>query len=184
MDMKQCSAGHFYDASKYASCPYCGEAPRANAVPFTGSPNAGIGETVPIYQPDPVYDPAGQETIAIIEEFDPIVGWLVCVEGPDKGADFGIHNQVNYIGRDSSMDINIANDPTVSRERQISLVYDQRSRKFYVGMTGGASIVRLNSVPLIATTEIKLGDKLEVGRTVLMFVPLCGEAFDWDWEKK
>lgn len=173
MDMKQCSAGHFYDASKYASCPYCGEA--------TGNFSAGaqVGVTVPVFE---TASDSGV-TEPIIADFNPIVGWLICVEGPDRGADFRIHNEVNYIGRDSSMDINIQNDNTVSRERQISLVYDKRSRKFYVGMMGGSSIVRLNGTPLIATTEIKAGDKLEVGKTVLMFVPLCGENFDWDWEK-
>lgn len=30
--------------------------------------------------------------------FDPVVGWLVCIEGAAKGTDYRIHSQNNYIG--------------------------------------------------------------------------------------
>ena len=37
--------------------------------------------------------------------FDPVVGWLVCIEGATKGNDYRIHSQNNYIGRSARMDI-------------------------------------------------------------------------------
>ena len=46
----------------------------------------------------------------------------------------------------------------------------------------GRGVVRLNGMPLLSTTELKRGDILEISRTKMMFAPLSGPDFDWDWE--
>ena len=45
---------------------------------------------------------------------------------------------------------------------------------------GGEAIVYLNDNAVTAAAQdVKSGDKIEVGKTTLLFVPLCGEDFEW-----
>lgn len=184
MEMKQCAFGHFYDASIYTQCPYCsdktGNASEPNVIsrdsldpttPLTGThpetKTIDTGVTVPL--------DAGVEV-------RPVVGWLVCVDGPDRGRSYEIHNENNFVGRSSAMDINIENDPGISRDKPVIVTYDSRSRSFYCGFMNGRGVVRLNEKPLLSTTELKSGDRIEISKTTLMFIPLSSDSFDWDWD--
>lgn len=112
--------------------------------------------------------------------FMPVVGWLVCVEGPARGTDYRIRAGYNYIGRAEHMDVCVRGDNTIGRERHALVAYDQEERIFFFGPADGKSIVRLNGKMVMNPQEIKLHDILTVGTTKLMFVPLCGEGFDWN----
>ena len=110
---------------------------------------------------------------------DPVVGWLVCLSGSEMGRDFKVHSDNNYIGRSEKMDICIRGDETISRENHATITYDNRDRIFYFTPGEGRSIVRLNGKALLMTSEIKAFDKIELGKTELLFIPMCGEKFDW-----
>lgn len=101
--------------------------------------------------------------------FDPVVGWLVCIEGATKGTDYRIHSQNNYIGRSAKMDISIPEDSHISAENSAIIAYD--------------NIERINGKPAFSVGQIEAYDVLTVGMTKLLFVPLCGDRFDWN-EKK
>lgn len=109
----------------------------------------------------------------------PVTGWLVCIEGADKGKDYRLHAEINYIGRSRSNDVVLGSDPTVSRDRHALLAYDPKARMFFFAPSGGSSIVRQNGRPVLSTVELKAGDRLEIGEGIYMFVPLCGENFQW-----
>lgn len=47
---------------------------------------------------------------------EPVVGWLVCVNGEEKGRDYRLIRGRNRIGRDSDMDVTIRKDQKVTRE--------------------------------------------------------------------
>lgn len=184
MEMKRCPNGHFYDQSKTPSCPYCtGTSANANVtVPLNAG---GIGATVPVQPGLPVQPAANDDgkTVAVIKQkigIDPVVGWLVCTEGKEKGRDFRIHADNNYIGRSERMDICLSGDDTVSRENHAVVSYDMRDKIFYFSPGDGRSIVRLNDRAMFSTVELKKGDIVEIGSTKLMFVPLCGKEFDWE----
>jgi hypothetical protein len=192
MDMKQCAqGGHYYDASQHSNCPYCTNAPVGATMPLdigrtmpldTGrtAPAAGspdVGRTV---AQGPVSD-AGR-TVAIIKNelgIDPVVGWLVSMEGKEKGRDYRIHTDNNFIGRGEKMDICIRGDDTISRENHAVITYDSRDKIFYFSPSDGRSIVRLNDKPVLAATRINAYDIIEIGKTKLVFMPLCGEKFEW-----
>ena len=36
--------------------------------------------------------------------FDPVVEWLVCIDGPEKGRDYRIRSGNNYIGRSQDIE--------------------------------------------------------------------------------
>ena len=109
----------------------------------------------------------------------PVTGWLVCVEGADKGRSFELHADMNYIGRSKNNDVVLGNDPTVSRERHAMIAYDNRGRMFFFAPANGSSLVRQNGRPVLSTVELKTGDRLEIGEGTYMFVPLCGDDFEW-----
>ena len=109
----------------------------------------------------------------------PVTGWLVCVDGVEKGKDYRLHGDINYIGRSKNNDVVLGSDPTVSRERHAMIAYDDRSKAFFFAPAGGASLIRQNGRPVLSTVELKAGDRLEVGEGTYLFMPLCGEDFQW-----
>ncbi len=110
----------------------------------------------------------------------PITGWLVCIDGPEKGKDYRLHDENNFIGRSSRMDVCIAGDRTVSEERHAVITYDSQEKKFYFALSGGSSIVRLNGKAVLMTQEVQYGDRIQIGQGTFLFIPLCGEKFQWE----
>jgi hypothetical protein len=104
--------------------------------------------------------------------FDPVVGWLVCLEGIDRGKDFSLYSDKNSIGRLQHNDIHISGDPTISRENHATIVFDTRKKQFRILAGEGRGIAYVNI--------LKANDIIEIGETKLLFIPLCGEDFNWD----
>jgi hypothetical protein len=58
-------------------------------------------------------------------------------------------------------------------------VYDTDGKEFLLGHGGKSNIVRLNDRPVISNETLKSGDVIRIGETVLRFVSLCDESFNW-----
>ncbi|MBQ9211533.1 MAG: FHA domain-containing protein [Clostridia bacterium] len=183
MEMKQCAYGHFYDSSVYNECPYCGDKSLNSANPNVVD-REEIGATLPLNGATKSFPQDEGVTIPLDDnqEIRPVVGWLVCVEGPNRGRSYEIHNENNFIGRSETMDINIQGDQGISRDKPVIVTYDSHTRSFFCGFMNGRGVVRLNGTPLLSTTVLKQGDVIEISKTRLMFIPLSSESFDWDWE--
>ncbi len=112
----------------------------------------------------------------------PVVGWLVVVDGPGKGNFRPVYPGSNTIGRSSGQRIPINfGDDSISGEKHIFLVYDGRKRQFQlVPNLEKSNLVHLNDAALLVNSELKPKDRISIGQTTLMFVPLCGDDFDWD----
>lgn len=111
---------------------------------------------------------------------DPVAGFLVVVEGPGRGSVSHIGYGLNSIGRDSSQRITLDfGDRHISRETHCLVAFDPVTAKFYVHAGDGRSLCYLNDEPVLAPTELGSGNHLRLGRTVLRFLPLCGEQFSW-----
>lgn len=113
---------------------------------------------------------------------DPVVGWLVCIEGPLRGTAWNLHAGYNYIGRETG-DIHIQGDDQISREKHATVAYYDKNHTYYVGPAEGRNIIELNGEPVFSSTQLVSRDIIKMGTTRLMFVPLCGEDFNWDQEK-
>lgn len=110
----------------------------------------------------------------------PVVGWLVCVDGAAKGRDFRLHSQYNYIGRARHMDVCIEGDDTISSEKAAILAYDDQQKLFFFAPGQGRNLVRVNGRAVLNTVELQAYDRLTIGKSTLLFLPLCGERFDWN----
>ena len=115
---------------------------------------------------------------------DPDVGWLVCIGGPDKGRTYPLKAKGNTIGRAGSghkFDISLDKDMNISRDATVaSIGYDAR-RNSFVFICGESSILYLNGAVAGSRSPLAPFDVIEIGNseTVLLFVPLCGDRFDW-----
>jgi hypothetical protein len=111
---------------------------------------------------------------------DPVVGWLVVIKGPGRGNAVRLGYGWNTIGRDSSQRacINFG-DSQISRMSHARLLYEPRSRKFTLTLGEGTNPTYVRGDVLLSPTEIKSGDRIQIGETELMFLGLCGEHFEW-----
>jgi len=192
MQMRQCSqGGHYYDASVHAECPYCsppqyGGAPApyddiGATMPIMPQASSDIGKTMPMTKHEEAAA-ADMKTVALVKDklgFEPVVGWLVVLEGKEKGRDYRIQTDNNFIGRSSKMDICIEGDDTITRDNHATVSFDSREKFFYLSPGDGKAIVRINDKALFGTAKLEPYDVIEVGKTKLIFVPLCSEKFEW-----
>lgn len=156
-----------------------GQIPEYPTVPAS---NSGFDSYEPT-TPSGVFDNIDVTTPATpngVHGFQPVAGWLVCIDGPEKGRDYRIHPENNYIGRLESNDICIRGDDKISREHHVMVVYDSEDRMFYLGAPAGTNIVRLNGKPVLEAKELHAYDIITIGSTKLMFAPFCGERFGWN----
>jgi len=113
---------------------------------------------------------------------DPVTGWLVVVKGPGKGRAVALGIGHNAIGRDPGQKARIDfGDDMISRENHAIVTFDPKGGKFYLTHSGqGRNLTYLNKAPVLQAAEIKTGDEIEVGATVLRFCAFCSEQFKWD----
>ncbi len=109
---------------------------------------------------------------------DPPVGYLICVEGDDYGIGFPLKSGNNSLGRASSMDVVIM-DAQVSREKQTFVMYEPHRREFFVRPGDGSGLCYLNDELVMGPKKMEAYDRLQLGNTKLMLIPVCGEKFSW-----
>lgn len=199
---RTCSAGHVYDADQFPSCPYCNRNTRAIQFGATAAP-AGYGATTapagygaaPAGRDDIIGQTVMPEAIRrrmeqerdqrTVGEFkrklgyEPVVGWLVCVEGPEVGKDYRLFGRINSIGRAEGNDVVLAQEHTVSQKNHVRLAYDAKHNNFQLIPGEGTNVTYLNDEPLYVPQKLNAYDVLEMGATKLIFVPLCSERFRW-----
>lgn len=114
-------------------------------------------------------------------ERDPVVGWLVVVGGPGIGNYRPVYEGNNTLGRGSGNRIPIDfGDEAISTEEQAYIRYDSSDRSFlFVPNLAKTNVVSLNDKKPTGAVELAHMDVITMGGTQLVFVPFCGEDFDW-----
>jgi hypothetical protein len=193
--MVRCPEGHFYDPTKHTACPWCALPPdSAGGSEKTRPVRPGAMETpppppLPGGGPPPI--PGGPKPGATRRvgmeapgtgKIDPVVGWLVCLEGPDRGRDFRLHAEKNFIGRSNAMDVCIPNDDAISREKHGVVIFDPKKQIFWVLPGDASGLVYLNGEIVHSPKQLIRGDTLEVGQSKLVLIPFCGDKYSWGAE--
>jgi hypothetical protein len=114
---------------------------------------------------------------------EPVAGWLVCLEGPDRGRDYRLHMEKNFIGRAQNMDVVLDGDSTVSREKHAVVIFDPRKKIFWAVPGEASGLVYLNGDIVNSPVQMKADDILEVGQTKLALIPFCGDRYSWTKEE-
>lgn len=212
MPMKLCSKEkHFYDTKLYATCPVCqeddGPQDRFNTVeqkvadtkrtePMkTLTKRVDGHDDPPVYnkKPEPVKSPrtivlgplgpiAGQSE----DDFMPVLGWLVIVDGPGRGRDYRLAHARTRIGRSKEMEVCLElpnnSDMSISREEHAVIIYNGKLNKFFLSDPGKSSNLVIhngNMVYGLPPQELNANDIIQLGETKLLFFPLCNENFHW-----
>ncbi len=192
MPIKICPNGHHYNTDDNPTCPYCAKVKsREFRMGWKASDDEDL-KTEPLYTggDEPMktvpLTPQDDKTQIAYREEDkpqPVVGWLVCTEGPDKGIDFCLQGVKSTIGRRKDSAVCLS-DPRISRDGFPALiVYDDRkSHKFFIaaGDVSSHNSVELEGNILLGQSILNAYDRIRIEDTVLVFVPFCGEDFFWE----
>ena len=124
-----------------------------------------------------------QKTVGDMKQklgLEPVVGWLVCIDGAEKGKDYRLWGRINTIGRGEQNDVCIKSDPSISKENHARLGYDPKNNRFRLIPASSSNNIYLNGDVVDIPTPLHAYDVIEFGETKLAFVPLCGEHFSWE----
>lgn len=187
MKLIRCERGHYYDAQQHSRCPSCG-VPGLNIaddLPQAVQEESDAMLTQVRGQSGPVADVG--VTVAMVRKkigIDPVVGWLVCVQGPEKGRDYRVRSERNGIGRGSDMAICINGDEAISRENHAFISFNPRKASFRIAPGDGRGMTYLNGEEVDVPMPLQAYDRIELGQTQLLFVPLCSDKFNWESEEE
>jgi FHA domain len=182
---QRCKNGHYYDTDKHTSCPYCGieGLDIGKTVPRRAGSQAAAAPREELREPR---QDQGGKTVGIYMSkigIDPPVGWLVCIDGPNRGMDYRIRSENNSLGRSETMRICIDGDNRIAKENHAFVSYDPESNTYMLLPGSSKGLVYLNHGVVSAPVPLRPFDEIKVGETVLLFVPLCGEfggkSFRW-----
>lgn len=160
--------------------------PTTPANQYGNNQGSSVGPTVPVQQKTvfigDLSDPSNVTPTSPVPKAHvrPVVGWLVCVQGPDIGKDFRLHTHFNHVGRNKDQDVCLS-DPTVSGEH-FTVSYDMQHNHYFADMNKGSTFVYINSYPLGGRTVLKKGDQIKVGNSLLVFIPLEQQDVKWNWK--
>ena len=115
-----------------------------------------------------------------VVQSNPVVGWLVCIQGAYLGQSFSLFDGNNSIGRNESNDIVLSREKSVSSNKHAIITYEPRKKVFYVQAGDGHALTYLNEDVVMGSKEICIYDLLELGESAFIFIPLCGEDFTWE----
>jgi len=164
MSLKRCPEGHLFSIRKHGSiCPYCNKSVRLGS--DTEDAQGDYNDSMPY--------------IGDLEVLNPVTGWLVCIDGPSKGRDYKIFTEKNFVGRSDGMDIQILGDNNIAKRNHAVFVYDPKKRKTLILPGDSQGLVYVNDEAIYTPLELNEYDTIEMGKSKFLFIPLCGDKFEW-----
>ena len=151
--------------------------------PESGLVATGINKTRPLDMPEGPKVTEKNITVGYLEEklgIDPVVGWLVSIEGKAKGKDYKLYGRVNTVGRSKKMDVCLEDDKTISEENHARISYSDKNNRFIINIAEGKNLFYVNGDEILVPTQLNAYDVIEFSdETTLIFVPLCCDRFIW-----
>lgn len=198
MDVRRCGKGHFFDADIYTECPYCNKTDKAPDV------TDYAGFSTPDYRNDPTVmaiqgerelgmqltqmyadevdsDEDNEKTIGLsftADGINPVVGWLVCEEGPEKGRSYSLYSGRNFIGRSHRSDVSVYDDNSISRENHCSVVYEPNQCCFFVVPSPNATTLH-NGRILREAILLENEDAFTIGNSTFRMIAYCKKGRSW-----
>mgnify|MGYP003213197580 CR=1 FL=1 len=119
MNIVKCTNGHFFDSDKYDECPYCAEKGEHvfeerrdmdDRMTISGNSVCDMlfeNQLTERYLEN-VRDDEKTVSLSIVSGNNrPVVGWLMCISGSQKGRALSVFSGRNFAGRAKNMDIRL-----------------------------------------------------------------------------
>ena len=209
MNLVRCEKGHFYDGDKFKTCPHCTADEDDRSVTIAAQEVQDKSLTQPQDEGKTMGSTAlGTEKMSIQEAVstvstttfvsgdddmvkttgiysgtigtEPVVGWLVAVNGVHFGQCFELKAGRNFIGRAREMDIRLEGDDSISRNKHAVVVYEPKSKIFIAQPGESRELFYVNDKVVLNNEQIHKNDILLLGKTKLMLIPCCDEQFCWE----
>lgn len=160
MEFKRCEKGHIYDGNTKKNCPYCEKTLETKLV----LEEQTIDKKTKI--------------IARIK-VNPVVAWLVCIEGSEKGRDYRLTDKRNLVGKSTDMDVCILGDDNINDDNHFSITYNSDKRIFVITPGNNGDIIYVNKKAIYETNPLENYSLIELSNTKLVFITFCGSNFAW-----
>ncbi|MBR5181146.1 MAG: FHA domain-containing protein [Clostridiales bacterium] len=108
------------------------------------------------------------------------VAFLVCTAGNNLGDFYTVADGRNYIASGKDADIRLDKDTSVSAECHAVVTYNASNNKFTLSAGTGRGITYLNGEQIDVSSDLNADDKIKVGSSELLFIPVCSDNFKWD----
>lgn len=185
MAIIQCPRGHFYNNKKNMQCPYCGQN-EEETMTVRLDPASSIQRDVLNLMVDKkeryVEEFDDQKTISIFSKNkgnDFVTGWIVCVDGPEKGRAYELHYGFNRIGRNPQADIFLEEDRQITRGIHCSVVYEYNKNEFFLVPEEG-NLVYMQDDFIPRSVKLKTGDVFKIGGSEFEFIAFCRGERKWE----
>lgn len=196
-NLQKCPNGHMYDPSANPQCPHCRSrqaaagaataASGAKTTPMQGGATFSSAKTEPLQgMPTEGGLRSATTTPGFIttapdgeaKPFNPVVGWLVVIDGPTRGQDFRLLSGKNTMGREAPAMVLVTGDEQISRSHA-TLYYYPKVNSFYLEdhSTHGTFY---KGEPVVQRTKVENMEVIEIGKTKLLLRALCDAGFTWD----
>ena len=112
-----------------------------------------------------------------LEHPEPVVGWLVCISGENRGEAYTLRTRHNSIS--SKLGTLVVSKTQISA-RRLMLVYDETDRTFLLEVSSDMETVLVNERQVNRLEVLVNRDKIQIGQIQFVFIAFCGEEFTWD----
>ena len=108
------------------------------------------------------------------------VAFLVCIAGNNLGDSYSVADGRNYIASGADADVRLDKDTSVSAECHAVVTYNSSNNKFTLSAGTGRGITYLNGEQIDVSSDLNADDRIKVGSSELLFIPVCTDKFKWD----
>ena len=100
-----------------------------------------------------------------------VCGWLVCIEGVNKGRSYGIYPGKNFIGSGDGMDIQVLGDDMINKFRHAAVAYDKTKHEVTLLPGESAGLVYLEGNAAHVSQPLKEHSEIELGNSKFRYIP-------------
>ena len=111
---------------------------------------------------------------------EPVVGWLVCIKGEYFGRSFNLKTGNNAVGRAMNMDVPLAQEPSVSRNKHCVITFEPQNQTFYIQQGESSGLTYFNGKMIMEPTKMKEHDRIKLGVAEFLLIPFCTTNFRWE----
>lgn len=114
----------------------------------------------------------------------PVIGWLLCIKGQYLGQSYEIRYGSNQLSLNHIAKQNLDMSENDTEGYFTSISFNSGLNKFLIVPGISRELVYLNGNLLLEKAFLNQNDKVQIGESTLMFLPLLSDLFSWNKYQK